>query len=295
MRTRTEEEMLQLVVGFARADERIRVVLMNGSRANPNAPKDPFQDYDIANFVTDVEPYKIEQNVLPHFGDAIVVEQPNFGPWPPADADGSYHNYNMQFLDGNRIDLSFYRLEVLEKHAKDSLTSVLLDKDNRLPSLAPANESSYFLAPPSASDYSGCCEGFFFTLGSHIPKTVWRRRLSLLKFYIEACLREPMLMMLGWEVGARTGWDKSLGHQGVRLEKYLTPDVWEEYVRTFAGSDYGEIWDSLFLAHRIFVRSARFVADKFSYEFPEQQATRVKAFLEHVRDLPADAERIFEE
>jgi len=57
--------MLELIVGFAEADERIRVVLLNGSRTNPTAPKEPFRGYDVASFVTDAEPYKIEDNVLP--------------------------------------------------------------------------------------------------------------------------------------------------------------------------------------------------------------------------------------
>ena len=35
---RSEQEMLDLILSIARRDDRIRVVIMNGSRANPNAP-----------------------------------------------------------------------------------------------------------------------------------------------------------------------------------------------------------------------------------------------------------------
>lgn len=44
---RTEAEMYRLILEKARADERIRAVYMNGSRTNPNVPKDIFQDYDV--------------------------------------------------------------------------------------------------------------------------------------------------------------------------------------------------------------------------------------------------------
>ena len=44
---RTETEMMELILSVAKEDERIRAVYMNGSRTNPNAPKDLFQDYDI--------------------------------------------------------------------------------------------------------------------------------------------------------------------------------------------------------------------------------------------------------
>ena len=82
VRQTTEDEILALILGFAEADDRIRVVVMNGSRVNPSARRDPFQDFDIATFVTDVEPFRDEVYVVPRFGEAIVVEQ---------------------LLDGNRI------------------------------------------------------------------------------------------------------------------------------------------------------------------------------------------------
>ncbi len=40
---RREKEMFDLILGIAREDERIRAVYMNGSRTNPNAPKDIFR------------------------------------------------------------------------------------------------------------------------------------------------------------------------------------------------------------------------------------------------------------
>jgi aminoglycoside 6-adenylyltransferase len=44
---RSEQEMLYLIVSTAANDDRIRAVIMTGSRANPNAPRDCFQDFDI--------------------------------------------------------------------------------------------------------------------------------------------------------------------------------------------------------------------------------------------------------
>lgn len=50
---RNEKEMFDLIIGVAHQDERIRAVYMNGSRTNPNTPKDIFQDYDIVYVVTE--------------------------------------------------------------------------------------------------------------------------------------------------------------------------------------------------------------------------------------------------
>ena len=48
---RSEQEMLELIVDTAKRDGRIRAVIMNGSRANPNAPQDIFRDFDIVYIV----------------------------------------------------------------------------------------------------------------------------------------------------------------------------------------------------------------------------------------------------
>lgn len=50
---RAESEMFELILSVAREDPRVRAVVLNGSRANPNAPRDRFMDFDIIYFVTE--------------------------------------------------------------------------------------------------------------------------------------------------------------------------------------------------------------------------------------------------
>lgn len=73
---RTEQEMLDLILTTADQDERIRTVMMEGSRANPDAPKDIFQDYDIAYLVTDVDSFVHEPDWIEVFGDRIITQTP---------------------------------------------------------------------------------------------------------------------------------------------------------------------------------------------------------------------------
>ena len=76
MYTRSEEEMMNLILGFAESDSRIKAVLLNGYRVNSFLINDPFQDYDIVYIVKDVEPFRDFDYVVPRFGETIVVEQP---------------------------------------------------------------------------------------------------------------------------------------------------------------------------------------------------------------------------
>ena len=101
------------------------------------------------------------------------------------------------------------------------------------------------------------------------------------------------MMMLGWDIGLRVGWNTSLGSGGKNLEHLLEPDLWDDYKSTYVDYDYDKLWESLFLFHKIFSHSAKFVAKNFGYSFPADKADKVWAFLHHVRSLPEDAKTIY--
>jgi aminoglycoside 6-adenylyltransferase len=44
MKSRDEKQMLDLIVGTAQDDQNIRVIVLEGSRADPSALQDPLQD-----------------------------------------------------------------------------------------------------------------------------------------------------------------------------------------------------------------------------------------------------------
>ena len=293
IRTRTEAEMMDLILAFARGDERIRGTLLNGSRANPDSEGDIFSDYDIANLVTDVEPFRDYQRIESHFGPFMLVQTPEDNEWPAPIGDGRY-NYNMQLADGNRIDLSFFHISRAEEVTGDSLTLVLLDKDGMLPEVPPPGESSYFVMEPTPKLYTDCCTEFFFGLGSHVPKTLWRRDLPLLHRYMDVVLRRPLVMMLGWEAGFECDFRISVGKAGGRLKEHLSGDDWEMFMRTYPDSNFENIWESLKVFYTMFMGSGERVAGHCGYDFPREDGERAWAFLQHVHNLPGDAERIFQ-
>jgi aminoglycoside 6-adenylyltransferase len=74
---RTEKEMLDLILGVAKNDERIRAVYMNGSRTNANVPKDIFQDYDIVYVVSETRPFIESPNWIDCFGELLMIQEPD--------------------------------------------------------------------------------------------------------------------------------------------------------------------------------------------------------------------------
>ena len=104
---RTEQEMMELILGVAKADEHIRAVSMEGSRANLNAPKDQYRDYDITYYVADITPfYNNPAWVEEKFGKPLIMQMPEAMRRPDG---GGHFNYQMIFSDGNRLDLTLNR------------------------------------------------------------------------------------------------------------------------------------------------------------------------------------------
>ncbi len=59
---RSETQMLELIRNTALEDERIRAAWLEGSRANPNVPRDIFQDYDVVYVVNETESFREDKH-----------------------------------------------------------------------------------------------------------------------------------------------------------------------------------------------------------------------------------------
>jgi len=288
---RTEQEMLDLVVSTAREDERIRAVIMNGSRANPNAPRDPFQDFDVVYLVEDVAPFHHNLEWIKRFGELMILQMPEDMQDPPPNADGGF-GYLMQFADGNRIDLGIYPLNKLDECTKDSLSLLLLDKDGLIGSFAPASESDYYPKPPTAKQFFDCCNEFWWVC-PYVAKGLWRAEILYAKSMLDEAVRPQLMKMLLWYIGVQTQFACNPGKFGKYYQRYLEPELWALLVKTYADSGYEHTWDALLAMGTLFRKIALPVAERFGFAYPHGDDQRVSAHLEHVRRLPKDAKEIY--
>jgi len=287
---RPEQEMLQLILDFTSRDENIRAVLLNGSRANPNAPRDPFQDFDVLCLVWDVTPYVRNRDIPPRFGEIMILQLPDdMGHlrWPAE----VHYSYLMQYMDGNRIDLSFHSLARLEEVIHDSLTVVLQDKDGLLKDVPPPSDEDYLVEQPTEKAFQDCCNEFWWC-SPYVAKGLWRGELTYAMHLLEDALRPELMKMLAWYFGLRTTFGKSPGKAGKYLRAGLEPETWAELEATYSDAKFEHIWDSLFAMGRLFRRIARVVASAYAFEYPQGDDDRVSAYLLKIKNLPGDAREI---
>jgi aminoglycoside 6-adenylyltransferase len=288
---RSEQEMLDLILRTAREDERIRAVVLNGSRANPNAPRDPFQDYDIVYLVSEMQPFVHNLEWIERFGEMMVMQLPDEMAGEENNAPVSYA-YLMQFMDGNRIDLTIHPLEQLAAMGRDSLSVLLLDKDGIVEPYPPANDRDYWPQPPSERQFFECCNEFWW-VSPYVAKALWRDEFLHARQLLEQPLREQLMKCLTWYVGGKTGYALGLGKGGKRFVEHLGPEEWDLLLRTYADADVERTWEALLAMAALFRSAALSVAADYGYPYPHEDDRRVTAHLHYVRDLPKDAQEIY--
>lgn len=274
---RSEQEMLDLIIGTARDDDRIRAVIMNGSRANPSAPRDRFQDFDIVYAVTDVAPFWHNLAWIDRFGERMIVQMPEDMQDPPPSRDGGFV-YLVQFMDGNRIDLGIYPIDQARVRAQDSLSMLLLDKDGVIGPLPPPSERDYLPRPPSAKAFADCCNEFWWVC-PYVAKGLWRGEFLYARYMLDEVVRAELMKMLTWYIGVQTGFSANPGKFGKYFQRYLTPAQWVLLLQTFADGSDAQTWDALAAMGRLFREAALQVAAHFGFDYPVGDDERVSGYV----------------
>jgi aminoglycoside 6-adenylyltransferase len=288
---RSEQEMLELILSTAENDDRIRGVIMNGSRTNPNARQNIFQDFDIVYLVTDVGPFRNDPAWISRFGELMILQMPEAMEDPPPLNDGHF-TYLMQFTDGSRIDLTLFPIAKLHEFGRESLSLLLLDKDGIVGPFPAPSESDYLPIPPTAKVFSDCCNEFWWVC-PYVAKGLWREEIIYAKHMLDRVIRAQLMKMVTWHMGVRTQFLRSPGQLGKHFRQYLEPELWEMLEKTYADASYERTWDSLEMMCELFRTTAKIVGGQFGFDYPRNDDEKVSAHLKHVRSLPRDAREMY--
>ena len=265
---RTEQEMFDLFITFAKKDHRIRLMTLEGSRTNPSIPDDGWKDYDLSYFVTDMASFLQNDDWLVPFGKRLILQKPEAMKLYPAEL-GNWFSYLMLFEDGNKVDLTLIPLEETASYFEksDGLVEVLLDKDQRITDPPTASDERYWIQAPTAKTYDDCCNEFWW-LTTYVAKGLAREELLFAADHLNGILRPALLQMMAWEIGSREGFDFSLGKNYKFIQDYLPVEKWQKLLESFNMSGTSEMWHSLFTCCHLFRDYSQTVAQTFHYRYP---------------------------
>ncbi|MFS0674519.1 aminoglycoside 6-adenylyltransferase [Ornithinibacillus sp. 179-J 7C1 HS] len=265
---RSEKEMMNLFLEFARNDDRIRFVTLEGSRTNKNIPHDTFQDYDISYFVTDMDSFKENDRWLDRFGERLIMQKPEAMELFPPEL-GNWFSYLMILADGNKVDLTLIPVNEVAEYfsSSDGLVEVLLDKDSLIKHKVIPNDRKYWIKKPTAREFDDCCNEFWF-VSTYVVKGLARREILYAIDHLSEIARPNLLRMMSWHIGLEGGFNFSLGKNYKFINHYLPKTDWETLLTTYTQDSYENMWRALFACQELFRKYSKSVAKSLAYDYP---------------------------
>lgn len=289
MKMRTEAEMISLIKDIAFKEENIRAAYIEGSRTNPNAPEDIFQDYDIVYIVTTTKPFREDKEWINNFGKILYMHYPEDNVFYPSDVENCY-GWQIQFADGNRMDLHVCTKE--NALANLELYQILVDKDGIVPYPQETTDERYWVKEPREIEFKCTCSDFWWCL-NNVAKGLWRNELPYAMDVINFVLRPHLKRLLEWKMGIENNFSVSAGKSCKYFKKYLQEETYRQFLATYSIAEIESIWNSVFEMCDLFQSTAVELSKKQKFVYDFEQAENSLSFLHHVRKLPANAKEIY--
>lgn len=286
---RSEKEMLDLIIGTAADDPRVRAAYLEGSRANPKVPKDIFQDYDVVYVVTETKPFREDKGWINRFGERLYLQYPEESVYYPSDVDRCY-GWLMQFADGNRLDLHVCTWE--NARCNLELYKTLIDKDNRMPEKQMLSDEKYWVKKPTQEQFHCTCNEFWWCL-NNVAKGLWRKEIPYVMDMINFQIRPMLRRLLEWKIGMENNFSVSVGKSAKYMNRYVSKEIYRQYLSTYSTAEVDAIWDAVFSMCDLFGKIALAVSESLNVPYDLTEADNSRRYLEHIRNLSPNADKIY--
>ena len=260
---RTEPQMLDLIFQTAKVLQ-VNAVAMSGSRTNPNAPKDEFQDYDVVYIVEDLDALAADLSWLEQFGNRL-IEQYN--------VLGNRRLYLMLFEDGNRIDLTLCPKDHIQEWVDSEADYTVLKDEKGLFESYTTSPQRYWTSPASQTNFEKACNEFWW-VSAYVVKGICRNQLIYATDHLYGICQQELLKVLAWQVASDKG-TVDVGKNYKYLFNYLPIEKEKEFSNLFDFSSSNKITQSLFATMQLFHREAQAFSLKTGFPYDKETAEKM--------------------
>lgn len=263
---RTENELMNLILQIADTLE-VEAIALSGSRTNPRAPKDEFQDYDVVYIVDNLEDLISDLSWLDQYGNLMI----------------SQHNvvdhrrlYLMLFEDGNRIDLTLCPKEYIQEWVESEAGFKILKDDKGLFEAYQPNSKRYWTAPPTEEEFVATCNEFWW-VSAYVVKAIRRNQLIYATDHLYDICQQELLKVLAWQVTSDRG-IVDIGKNYKYLFHYLPAEKEKEFSALLNLSSIEKVSQSLFATMGLFDREAQILAQKMGFTYDKEVAEKMTSY-----------------
>ena len=260
--------MLDLILQTAKTLQ-VKAVAMSGSRTNPKAPKDEFQDYDVVYVVDDLDNLTSNLSWLDHFGKRIIEQVVRLG---------HRRLFLMLFEDGNRIDLTLCPKEHIQEWVDSEAVFTVLEDSEHLFEPYSQNLERYWTSPASQTDFEKTCNEFWW-VSSYVVKGICRKQLIYATDHLYGICQQELLKVLSWQVASEKG-AVDIGKNYKYLFNYFPTEKEKEFSNLLDFSNIEKITQSLFATMQLFHQEAQFFAHKMGFYYDKEVAEKMIQYAE---------------
>lgn len=265
---RSEVQMLRLILQVAE-NIQVEAVAMSGSRTNPKAPKDEFQDYDVVYVVDDLDNLTSDLSWLDQFGKRI-IEQHN--------VLGNRRLYLMLFEDGNRIDLTLCPKDHIQEWVDSEADYTVLKDEKGLFESYTTSPQRYWTNPASQTDFEKACNEFWW-VSAYVVKGICRKQAIYATNHLYGICQQELLKVLAWQVASDRG-EVDIGKNYKYLFQYLPTEKEKEFSALLDFSSVEKLTQSLFATMELFHQEAQFLAHKMGFDYDMKVAEKMIKYAE---------------
>ena len=263
---RTDTEMMNLILQIADTLE-VEAIALSGSRTNPRAPKDEFQDYDVVYIVENLNDLLSDLSWLDQFGMRL-IEQHN--------VLGHRRLYLMLFEDGNRIDLTLCPMESIQEWVDSEANFEVIKDVKGLFEAYQPNSKRYWTAPPTEEEFAASCNEFWW-VSAYVVKAIRRNQLIYATDHLYGICQQELIKVLAWQVTSDRG-AVDIGKNYKYLFHYLPAEQEKEFSALLDLSSLEKISQSLFATMGLFNREAQILAQKMGFAYDKEVAEKMIAY-----------------
>ena len=265
---RTETGMLDLILQTAKTIQ-VEAVALSGSRANPKAPKDEFQDYDVVYVVDDLDNLTSDLSWLDQFGKRIIEQEVRLE---------HRRLYLMLFEDGNRIDLTLCPKDHIQEWVDSEADYTVLKDEKGLFESYTTSPQRFWTNPASAIDFENACNEFWW-VSAYVVKGICRNQIIYAIDHLYGICQQELLKVLSWQVASDRG-KIDIGKNYKYLFNYLPAEKEKQFSNLLDFSSLDEIPQSLFATMELFHQEAQFLAHKMGFDYDMEVAEKMIQYAE---------------
>jgi len=265
---RAETEMLDLILQTAKTLQ-VKAVAMSGSRTNPKAPKDEFQDYDVVYVVDDLDNLTSDLSWLDLFGKRLIEQHVLLD---------QRHLYLMLFEDGTRIDLTLCPKEHIKEWVESEADFTVLEDTKGLFAPYSPNPQRYWISPATEMDFEKVCNEFWW-VSAYVVKGICRNQLIYATDHLYGICQQELLKVMAWQVASDRG-KVNIGKNYKYLFNYLPAEKKKEFSNLLDFSSKEKITQSLFATMQLFHREAQRLAQKLGFDYDKEVAEKMIEYAE---------------